>query len=262
MSVYFHNIMLPLKKALENIGLNTKALDVLSVLLEGGAPMLVSVIAKISKLNRTTTYDILKELETMGLVSKVKKEGAVRYQAIAVELLPAYIERRRESLEETKTQLLDIIPQIKLLRSKGNVLPKVQFFEGEEGVKQAYEDVLESNKEKLLRGITGMDAVYKNMGESWTEYFLKKRTRYGIRCTNLVPETGGGKRSKDDDAKYIRTTKFLPPQYNFEGDISIYDNKVNIASFARENPIAVIIEDDAIATMMKRFFDFAAEKAE
>ena len=250
-----------LKSALEKTGLSDKQTAVLGVLLENGGSMLVASIARAAKLNRTTTYDILKELVDKGIASKVKKEGAFRYQSIAPESLPSYVERRRDALEESKRELADLVPQIKLMQSKGRALPKVQFFEGEEGVKQAYEDVLQNNSEKFLRGISGMDAVYSNLSNTWVEYFLSKRARLGIRCMHLTPKTEGGERSKLDDDKYLRTTKFLSSQYNFEGDISIYDNKVNIASFARENPVAVIIEDDAITTMMKQVFDFAAEKA-
>jgi sugar-specific transcriptional regulator TrmB len=233
-------------------------LDVLSTLLESGSPMFVSAIGKRAKLNRTTTYDILKELEAKGLVSKVKKEGAIRYQAVSIELLPAYIERRREALEETKKQLAEIIPQVKLLRLRGKILPKVQFFEGVEAIKQAYEDVLENNQEKLLRGITDMDVAYKNLDSKWVEYFLTKRTKLGIRCIDLVPETEGGHRSKIDDERFARTTKFLPSDTNFAGDISIYDNKVGLFTFVHDNPIGVIIEDEAIADMMKKLFDFMA----
>ena len=251
----------PLKKALENAGLSQKAISVLSVLLESGSPMFVSTIAKTSKLNRTTAYDVLKELADKGLVSQVKKEGATKYQAVPPELLPGWIERRREELEESKRSILELIPQIKLLRRYGRSLPKVQFFEGMEGLKQAYEDVAVNNKEKLLRGITGMDAVYKNLDNAWVTSFLEKRTRLGVRCIDLVPETDGGIKSKADDRKYIRTTKFLPEKYKFDGDISIYDNKVAIFSYAYDNPIGVIIEDDAISDMMKTIFDFMAEHA-
>jgi len=263
LSVYFHNSNMfpPLKKTFENLGLSEKQIAVLSVLLENGGSMLVTSIGKAAKLNRTTTYDILRELVAKGLASQVKKDGAFRYQSIAPESLPAYVERQREILEESKKEIAELIPQIKLLRSKGRSVPKVQFFEGVEGVRQAYEDILENNPEKFLRGITGMDAVYSNLDETWLEYFLKKRTRLGIRCVDLAPETEGGKRSKADDERFIRTTKFLPPQYNFEGDISIYSNKVAIFSYDRENPVGIIIEDDAIAYMMKQFFDFASSVA-
>ena len=251
----------PIQSALENIGLGSKEIRVLSVLLENGSPMFASSIAKAAKLNRTTAYDVLKELAGKGLVSQVRKEGATRYQAVPPELLPGWIERKRDQLEESKHLITDLIPQIKLLRRHGKFLPKVQLFEGMEGLKQAYEDVAVNNKEKLLRGISGMDAVYKNLDVAWVTSFLEKRTRLGVRCIDLVPDTEGGKRSKKDDGKYIRTTKFLPAKYNFDGDISIYDNKVAIFSYAKDNPIGVIIEDGAISDMMKTIFDFMAEHA-
>ena len=261
-SVYFHNTMLPiLKSALENTGLSGKQTAVLGVLLENGGSMLVSSLARAAKLNRTTVYDILKELVDKGLASKVKKEGAFRYQSIAPESLPSYVERRRDALEESKRELAELVPQIKLLRSKGKALPKVQFFEGKEGVMQAYEDTLENNKEKILRDITGIDAVFSTFDAGWIEYYLNKRTRLGIRCTDLVPDTAWGRRSADDDKKYIRETKFLPAKFGFGAEVSIYDNKVGIFSYARENPVAVIIEDDTISDMMKSLFDFMERHA-
>jgi len=175
LSVYFHNTMLPiLKRALENTGLSDKQTAVLGVLLENGGSMLVASIARAAKLNRTTVYDILNELVDKGLASKVKKEGAFRYQSIAPESLPSYVERRRDALEESKRELAELVPQIKLMQSKGRALPKVQFFEGQEGMQQAYEDVLVNNNEKFLRGITGMDAVYANFDIAWVEYFLRR----------------------------------------------------------------------------------------
>src|SRR4051812_31223410 len=114
-----------LKKALGQIGLGEKQIAVLSVLLENG-PLLASAIARLAKLNRTTTYGLLKELSSMSLVSQVKRDGADQYQSIAPELLPQYIEKRREDLSETKREIEALVPQIKLLRAKGKSLPKVQ----------------------------------------------------------------------------------------------------------------------------------------
>ena len=172
--------MIPaLKNALENIDLHKNELAVLLVLLEN-SPMLVSSIARAARMNRTTTYGVLKLLAEKGLVSSAMKHGSLRYQSIAPEQLPAYIERRRELLADTKKEIAALVPQLKLLRSKGRALPRVQFFEGEEGVKQAYEDTLEDNKGKKLYGITGVDAVFKRLGEKWVRYYLEKRKRLGI----------------------------------------------------------------------------------
>ncbi len=251
--------MLPeLTSALKTLGLGDKEIAVLSALLKSGAPMFASTVAKAAGLNRTTTYDILKELGEKGLVSHIEKKGALRYRAIDATLLPAYVERQRETLEETKRKLEEVIPQIKLLQVHGRSLPKVQFFEGVEGVKQAYEDTLENNKGKTLNDFTGTDAVYRKMGKEWLEYYWKKRTRLGIECTVIAPDTEWSRIMKCEDEKYVRTTKLISKNFPFDSEIDIYDNKVGIFTFSQENPIAVLIEDDTIHNTLKTFFDFIA----
>ena len=223
--------------------------------------MLASSIARTAKLNRSTTYGVLKLLSDKGLASSVKKKGAERYQSIASDQLPNYIERRRSLLAETKQQIAELVPQLNLLRSKGKTLPKVQFFEGEEGVKQAYEDTLENNKGKQLKDISGIDAAFRTLGESWATYYLKKRTKLGIKCIDLAPESEWARKSKADDKKYLRITKFLPAQYGFDAELALYDNKIGIFSYAQENPIALIIEDDTVSDMMQKLFDCLEQNA-
>src|SRR5690348_15732173 len=100
-----------LTQLLTSLGLHKKQITVFGVLLERG-PMFASAIARAAKLNRTTTYGILNELMEKGLVSSAKVESATRYQSIAPELLPAYIERQREALAESRKQAEQLAPQL------------------------------------------------------------------------------------------------------------------------------------------------------
>src|SRR3989338_3097502 len=106
-----------LKKALEAIGLGEKEVRVLTALLESG-PTFAAAVARRAKLNRTTTYGILKELMQRGLVTSAEDRGVLRYQSIAPDMLPAYIKRKGKELLETKEEVEKLVPQIKLLRSK------------------------------------------------------------------------------------------------------------------------------------------------
>ena len=227
----------------------------LLVLLENG-PMFASAVARASKLNRTTTYGILKDLAGKGLVSSVKKEGATRYQSIEPDLLPSYIERRGMELLDIKQEIVDLVPQIKLLRSKRRTLPKIQFFEGKEGVEQAYEDTLENNRGKVLHEITGIDAVYTKLDPKFVNYYLEKRMRLGIRSFYITPESPLAREKQKDDTKYLREVRFIPEKYKMDTEISIYDDKVGIFSYAQENPVAILIEDETIAHTMKTLFDY------
>src|SRR3989338_574662 len=243
-----------IKKALESIGLGDKETRVLLVLLENG-PMFAAAVARAAKLNRTTTYGILKELASKGLVS-ASTGTATKYQSIAPELLPAYIERRGNELLEVKKQVAELVPQIKLLRSKGKALPKVQFFEGEDGVKQAYEDKIENNVGKKLYEFTGMDAGYDKIGQKFVDYYIKRRIETKTYSEYISPDTPFARKEAELDEKYYRKVKFIPPEFAMETEISIYDNKVSITSFSVENPITVLIEDENIARTMKKIFDY------
>ncbi|HEV7449368.1 MAG TPA: helix-turn-helix domain-containing protein [Candidatus Paceibacterota bacterium] len=249
-----------LKKALQAIGLGDKQTTVLMVLLEHG-PLLVAAVAKYAKLNRTTTYGLLRELSTKGLVSQVKKEGADRWQSIAPDMLPAYIEKRRDDLSQVKHDVEELVPQIKLMRTKGNVLPKVQFFEGKEGVEQAYYDMVEHNEGKMIYALTGLEGAVSSLGNTFMERFIATRMRQGIHAEYIVPETDVAREATLDDLKKGRAAKFIPPEFNFNMEICVYDNRVSLLSYAQENPIALIIEDNTIAHAMKQIFRFVQKSA-
>lgn len=249
-----------LVKSLRGLGLSISESVVLGILLQQGS-MYASRIAKESRLNRTTTYGVLGELIEKGLVSKVKLRTATQYQAVAPEMLPGYAAKRQAELAEHERDLREAVPQLLLLREKARSLPKVQFFEGEEGVKHAYEDTLENNREKYLRDITGVDAVFTRLGDKWVRYYMEKRAKLGIRCTDLAPESNWARESQKDDEKYLRTTKFIPAEYFFDAEIALYGDKVGIFSYAKENPVAILIEDETISHAMKQLFDFIESKA-
>ncbi len=82
------------------------------------------------------------------------------------------------------------------------------------------------------------------------------RARFGIGGTTIVQAGERGEKVKTEDDRYGRVTKFIPPKYDFNGEVSIYGKKVGLFSYAHENPVALIIEDETIAHMMKQIFDY------
>jgi sugar-specific transcriptional regulator TrmB len=249
------------KNALKSIGLADKEVTILLVLLQSG-PMLATNIAKTSKLNRTTTYGLLKDLAEKGLVSSShKQEKATRYQSIAPEMLPGYVERRLEELTQSKKDLEEVVPQIMLLRNKGKTLPRVQYFEGAKGVEQAYEDMLEHNAGKMIYALTGLEGAVTSLTPAFMDYFIGQRNKRGIKAEYIVPATSKAVEATKEDAKKGRVASFIPPQYNFNTEICIYDQKISILSYAQENPIALIIEDETIAHAMRQIFNYVQSTA-
>jgi len=244
--------------SLRKIGLDKKEVGVFLILLEEGK-LRVRDIARAAKINRTTAYGILKELINKGLVSSTKEKGVLMFQSIEPALLVNYIERLEANLAEQKKEIKTILPQIKSLRKKKDIYPRIQFFEGIEGIKQAYEDTLQNNVEKVLRDFTGTDAIFNTMPHEWVEYYLQKRARLGIKCLDIAPDTEWSRKSKTRDSDLLRTTKFIPEKFQFNTEIDIYDDKTAIMSFSEKEPIAVIIEDTNTAQTMKKMFEYIYE---
>ena len=118
--------------SLKKIGLDKKEVAVFLILLEEGK-LRVRDIAKAARINRTTAYGILKELINKGLVSSTQEKGVLMCQSIEPGLLINYIERLEANLAEQKKEIKDVLPQIKSLRKKKDIYPRIQFFEGIEG---------------------------------------------------------------------------------------------------------------------------------
>src|SRR3989338_1649500 len=175
-------------KVLKEIGLSDKEAVVFLVLLERG-PTLVSSVAQIAKLNRTTTYGIIKELVQRGLVSSVQKQGATRYQSIAPELLPGYIERRREELAENKKNIEKELPQIELLRNKRSILPKIQFHEGAEGVMAVYDDHLATDEPYEMLGFADLDQIVKFLPQNYLTKYMREKEKRGIKVRGIFADS-------------------------------------------------------------------------
>lgn len=244
-----------LQKILEKIGLSDKEAKTYLALLELG-PSRVSTLAKKTKIERTTSYGILSKLKDRGLISSTTIGRRFEFQSLDPRLLPQYIERLQKEMDQYKTDLKHALPQFEDLRRPYGKFPKIEFFEGIEGLKQAYEDTLENNKEKRLYDLTGTDAVFDLLGKDWVEYYVRKRARLGIRVIDVAPDTPVSRESQKRDVELLRLTKLIPPKYIFDSEIDIYNDKVGIFSYSKDHPIAVLIQDENIAKTMKQIFNY------
>ncbi len=240
---------------LQEIGLGDKEVTLLTTLFQY-QNIKASDLARHARLNRSTTYAVLKNLVKRGLVTTVEEYGVAAYNPIDPSLLPSYIDRQRDLLGAKKAEIEKILPELERVRENADVLPRVTFFAGAEGVKQAYEDTLDNNKGKVIYVFSGPDSVFKEFGEEYVNYYVQKRTRLGIKSFQVAPATEWGKFIKENDSKYIRVTKLIPAEYAFDTEMVIYDNKLGIFSFSKNKLMAVIIEDAAIANTVLALFRY------
>lgn len=246
------SIMADVKKQLEEIGLSDKEAAVYVASLElGKSP--VQKIAQQAGIKRVTTYVIIEALMKKGLMSSMEEGKKTHFFAEDPTNIERLIVKQQETVEEKKRLIKDIIPQLDILFKTIGERPAVRFFEGVEGLMSVREDILKSEY-KEGKSFVALDSLLRLFPKQ--EHMTKSRIKRGIKGKVLYthprgPIPGG------TDTTLLRETKWIPREhFEFNGDISVYGNKVSISTFQKK-PIAIIIESREIALIINAIFDLA-----
>ena len=232
---------------LVKFGLSEKEAKVYLACLELG-DSLASEIGLKSNLPRTLIYDILERLIDLGLVSYVIKNNVKYFRASDPEELMRIIQEKEQSIHE-------ILPTLKdLQKLKGVKRPKVEVYEGKEGMKAVMNDILRSEvKEFLAYGSSrsSYEIIPAFMGEWHKKRIVQKLVMKII--YNNTPEARTKVREFKETLKYAHY-KFMPIKLEFPTATLIYGKKVVLQSWTKE-PFAVMIEDEQMAENQKRYFE-------
>ncbi len=243
-----------IKKLLKNLNFSEKEAQTYLGLLELGSGKGVE-IAKKANLNRTTTYDILNVLIKRGLVSKFKKGASTYFHALEPERLLSYLERdqqeHRKKIEKQKQKVQELLPELVSLQNPSTTRPKVQFFEGEKGLREAYEDTLTCRSTMLA--YTNLTEMNKAMPNFFPEYF-KRRTKAKIPINAIFVQNKDSKECAHYDQVELRETRFIQDKdVTWSPEVKIYNDKMVIASWKEK--MAVIIESKEFADLQKTVFN-------
>jgi sugar-specific transcriptional regulator TrmB len=250
LTLFFYSIFMQIQTILKNFGLNDKEVSVYLSLVELG-PSPVRTVAQQSKVNRGTTYDILKALQKQGLVTFYDTKTHQYFTAEPPEKLVLALENRQKEIGEVKKQIENSLPQLKLMFEKQGGKPVVKLYEGKKGVRFILEDVLATTKttsEKLYYVYSSADV--KN--ELYKGYPDFNKDRLKQRVSNRVIAFGkGGELVGLDERKWMNAEHGTPTY------IIIYNGKVAMVSLSNSgDPVGVIIEDAGLYQTQKMIFEF------
>jgi len=242
-----------IETTLKKLGLSDKEVKVYLTSLSIG-PASVRQIAQKAEINRGTTYDILKSLQDRGLVSYYHKDKHQYFIAEDPSTLHDALEHQQQQLEKTKTEIDDIIPELRSLYDNAGAKPIVKYYEGVIGVKTILRDVIESCKKNSKHYHVFSSSTIKPFLYDAYRNFTKDRIAAGIRVQS-VSIGPGGQTMGLDERKWL-TKQESAPTYTL-----LYENKIAMISVnSDKKPIGVIIEDKNIYKTQKMFFEFIWKK--
>ncbi len=208
---------------LKAAGFTDNEANIYTALLELG-PSVANVVAKKTKINRSTTYVTLEALVKRGIVS-VSDQKKVRIYGAQPEYLVRSTEESAKCYSKLADELKKSISKIRRIRAGGS--PTIQTLEGDNGVEAAYQVIFTQRK----------------------------------RVTGILPDTPDSRDKfkmlahKADKAIYLGK-KHRP----FSAEIYIYGD--NVALVSSEVKSAVMIENKGMTDHFRTLFDLASARLE
>jgi len=208
----------------------------------------VSDISKKSKVKRTSIYDILRRLEEGGYIEKSKRNKKIYYSASDPRMLLG-------KLSEQQMLIGGIMPELMAIANSLPKKPAIRYYEGEEGIKNVYEDTLFYEGQEICmwgtkESVEVFDATYQY------ERYMPERIARKIHLRAIGPHISLTQELKSKDKAELRETRLIPREFGeFEVEINLYGkHKIGIMSFKEE--FGIIIESEKIYRTLKIFFEF------
>lgn len=134
---------------LKKIGLNDKEILVYLTLLKSGKTT-PAQLAKLTKINRATIYNIVKSLLTIGIIAEDLGGKILYLTPLPPESLNQVIERPKRELEEKEELVKKAIAELSLIKAeKKYPIPKIRFVEEDKVENFLYENFTKWNNEIL-----------------------------------------------------------------------------------------------------------------
>lgn len=233
---------------LQKLGFSDKSAKIYLALLQLG-PSSVRSLAEYVDLNRGTTYDALKWLQDMGVVSFFNKENKQHFVAEHPEKLKAIITNKHAEIERAGKAVDRALPELVALHHKGGSRPVAQYFSRKD-IPKILEDILETceDLEEPLYRIYSAEGMREYLYEGFPT-FSDVRIAKGI-AVHVIALGEGGELRGFDKRKWLKRTSNTPTY------IILYQGKVaSISLDAKGEPIGVVIENDGVYETQKEIFD-------
>jgi HTH-type transcriptional regulator, sugar sensing transcriptional regulator len=247
---------------LQNLDLTKTEISLYELLLKlGEVP--VQALIKESSLKRPTVYKGLYSLEKKGLVVKSDILKKIHFQACPPAKLLELAQNKYENLSRTKEDLRALLPQLSSSYILSTEKPIVRMFEGVEGLKEIYLDILKDKQPGY--SVMQNEDINEELDKWLIEWFTPRRVRAKMPLKMICSATEkDGKEFKKKDLIARRFSKIVPINlFPFQHEVTIYGDKVAFIHYKKKSPlIGIMIKHPFFAQTLKAWFDLAWEGAQ
>jgi sugar-specific transcriptional regulator TrmB len=238
--------------ALRAIGLSQKEAAIYLAALRLGESSLTEINQE-ARLKWTITHNLTQGLVLRGFLSEISKGKRKAYSAVHPRRILQVAELNRNQVEE-------LMPELTALHYGQTKKPRAQLYEGIEGVRRAYEEILEGiNDKKEVLWMSDIESVEREFPKVLTEYI---QAIYGLNrpvARELIQKNNTGEKyiASLSEKKIISTeARFLPSGLIVtNADQAIIGDRL-YQFVLEENIFVSILESDTIVTTQRSVFEY------
>jgi sugar-specific transcriptional regulator TrmB len=235
---------------LNKIGLNENESKAYFAALSLG-PTTILNIAKSANIKRTTVYSAVESLQQKGLMYLEVKGWKKLYVAENPEKLMSVLRQKQAEFKE-------VLPEFSALYKLENAGSFIKYYEGIEGVKTVYEELLKDigpNEDYL---VISDSEKWVNIDPDYFEKFLKRRAKLAeslkFKTRLMSQKSEYSEKLKKFARNYGMEVKLLPPQASLMTNLVVIPKRTVIHQLTP--PVfAVTIENKSIIQMHREFFE-------
>ncbi len=245
---------------LKELGLSQEEADIYSTLLDKGS-LTATAISKNSKVKRTYVYAVCKSLIKKGLVSQLTEKNVTTFSPLSPDHLMDLAERQKQEVLKASQTLEGILPTLKNKYEVVDNKPVVTYYEGIEGIKKVYKDILNTNKNILL-----FRSIYDDKNPDINNIVLnqiEEQVKRGIKTRTITPLEKSTKNTflNFDSSRLVERHIVKSSHLDLPAQVIIYGSKVAMISLKKEIVVTVLDNLD-IATTMQNVFELIWELSE
>ncbi|MBT3349303.1 hypothetical protein HN954_04435 [bacterium] len=244
---------LPIRKALRSLGFSDGEVKVLNFLFFKKKAT-SREISKNTTISFSTVQYLLSNLSIRGLVHCVQEKND-EFEICSEKELYTWIEEQKKNTEFVYDEARETIQDFLQNVQKSSWKPDVTYYEGVEGVKDLYRDMLSTaNKsDKKIYSWLDISKIQNCLGDFLYEY-IDKRIELGIKSHDIVPKnTMNLQHEKKEENREIHFVENLP----IDGEIRIFDEQVAVITFHEEKPVGFVLHGGSVAVIFRAIFQNA-----
>jgi len=246
-----------LESVFKKIGLKNVHAQVYMQLLDSVA-LPAGKLAKMMSLNRQSIYEYLHDLARLGLVKQSERQGVKIWQASSPDEIEEILNEQSAQIESVKNKLLKILPDLKSRRKVDFLTPKFTYYEGRDGIRQIFKDVMLYRDIETLAFWPVKDMIDVVGRDFLEKYVTKERLRRNIYVKFIAPANKMVDITKypffGANVKLKRRVRIAPQNIEYSMGYWIYGNKVAFISSKKE-AFGFIVESKEMVQLQTNQFE-------